>query len=109
MNLITAPLTRILLRRSKEFCTACLNNSWCRINEPEKLLKILKANALCVIFMILVSLENVQKCALGGCTMTSKTKINVFFTLLAPSGPFRSKKIQKALILAFEANIALSC
>ena len=31
----------------------------------------------CVIFMILVSLENVKKCALGGCTITSKTKINV--------------------------------
>ena len=35
--------------------------------------------SLCVIFMILVSLENVKKCALGGCTITSKTKINVFF------------------------------
>ena len=33
---------------------------------------------ICVIFMILVSLENVKKCALGGCTVTSKTKINVF-------------------------------
>ena len=29
------------------------------------------------IFMILVSLENVKKCVLGGCTITSKTKINV--------------------------------
>ena len=34
--------------------------------------------SLCVIFMILVSLENVKKCVLGGCTITSKTKINVF-------------------------------
>ena len=34
--------------------------------------------ALCVIFMILVSLENVKKCALGGCMITSKTKINIF-------------------------------
>ena len=33
--------------------------------------------ALCVIFMILVSLENVKKCVLGCCTITSKTKINV--------------------------------
>ena len=40
--------------------------------------------ALCMIFMILVSLENVKKCALGGCTITWKTKINVvwnFFSL----------------------------
>ena len=29
---------------------------------------------LCVIFMILVSLENVKKCVLGGCTITSKKK-----------------------------------
>ena len=49
------------------------------------LLKVLKdflclrmrSCALCVIFMILVSLENVKKCALGGCMITSKTKINV--------------------------------
>ena len=41
-------------------------------------------SALCVIFMILVSLENV--------------------TPLAPSGPLRSKKIQTMLILAIEAN-----
>ena len=34
--------------------------------------------ALCVIFVILVSLENVKKCVLSGCTITSKTKINVF-------------------------------
>ena len=34
--------------------------------------------ALCVIFMFLVSLENVKKCVLGGCRITSKTKINVF-------------------------------
>ena len=30
-----------------------------------------QVNALCVIFMILVSLENVKKCALGGCTIIS--------------------------------------
>ena len=29
-----------------------------------------KKYALCVIFMILVSLENVKKCTLGGCTIT---------------------------------------
>ena len=48
----------------------------------------------------------------GSCTITSKAKINVFwkffFTPLAPSGPLRSKKFQKTLILAFEANSALS-
>ena len=31
-----------------------------------------------------------------------------FLTPLAPSGPLRSKKFQKTLILAFEANSALS-
>ena len=35
------------------------------------------AKALCVIFMILVSHENVKKCVLGGCMITSETKINV--------------------------------
>ena len=57
---------------------------------------------------------------LGICTITSKAKINIFwkakinvfwnffFTPLAPSGPLRSKKFQKTLILAFEANSALS-
>ena len=38
---------------------------------------IVMAMALYVIFMILVSLENVKKCVSGGCTITSKTKINV--------------------------------
>ena len=33
--------------------------------------------SLCVIFIILVSHENVKKCVLGGCTITSKTKTNV--------------------------------
>ena len=46
------------------------------------------------------------------CTITSKNIINVFwnffFTLLAPSWPLRSKKFQKTLISAFEANSALS-
>ena len=37
--------------------------------------------ALCVIFMILVSFENVKKCVLGGCTITSKTKINGFYNM----------------------------
>ena len=40
-----------------------------------------------------------HKCVLGGCTITSKTKINVFwnvfFTPLASSGPLHSKKISK--------------
>ena len=69
--------------------------------------------SLCVIFMILVSLENVKKCVLGGCTITSKTKINVvwnfFLTPLVSSGPLRSKKFQTTLILAFEANSAVLC
>ena len=49
---------------------------------------------------------------LGNCTIISKAKINVFwkifFTPLDPSGLLRSKKFQKMLILAFEANSALS-
>ena len=48
------------------------------------------AATLCVIFMLLVSLENIKKCVLGGCTP------------LAPSEPLRSKKFQTTLILAFE-------
>ena len=58
--------------------------------------------------MILVSLENVKKCALGVCTITQKTKINVFWkkilTPLAPSEPLYAKKFQKTLTLAFEAK-----
>ena len=60
---------------------------------------------LCVIFMILVSLENVKKCVLGGCTITSKTKINIFWKNFFTS-TLRSKFFQKTL--TFEANIALS-
>ena len=47
--------------------------------------------ALCVIFMILFSLENVKKCVLGGCMITSKTKINIvwnFFSLCWGTTPF---------------------
>ena len=69
--------------------------------------------ALCVIFMILVSHENVKKCVLGGYTITSKTKINIFkkfyLTSLAASRLLHSKFFPKTLILAFEANSALSC
>ena len=50
--------------------------------------------ALCVIFMILVSLENV------------KNYSHVVARL--PSGTLRSKKFQTTLILAFEPNSALS-
>ena len=45
------------------------------------------AYTLCVIFMILVSLENVKKSVLGGCTITSKAKINVFWIFFERSGP----------------------
>ena len=37
-----------------------------------------EGRALCVIFMILVSRENVKKFVLCSCTITSKTKINGF-------------------------------
>ena len=36
-------------------------------------------------------------------------RLKSMFTPLAHSGPLRSKKFQKTLILAFEANSALSC
>ena len=39
----------------------------------------------------------------GGCTITSKAQI---FLFLKNSGTFHSKKFQKTLILAFEANSA---
>ena len=46
----------------------------------------------------------------GGCTITSKAKINIFWTFFIisppPSGLLHSKKIHKTLILAFEANNA---
>ena len=63
-------------------------------------------------FFCFCTFENVEKCVLGGCTITSKAKINVFwnffFTPLAPFGLLHSKKFPKTLILAFEANSALS-
>ena len=62
--------------------------------------------------MILVPLENVKKHVLGGCTITSKTKIIIFLKIFLHSpGPFEAtlfEKFQKTLILAFEANSALS-
>ena len=57
--------------------------------------------------MILVSLENVKKCVLGGGTITSKTEINFFEIFSHSAGLFGSapfEKFQKMLILAFEAN-----
>ena len=45
--------------------------------------------SLCGIFMILVSHENVKKCVWDGCTITSKTKIKVYWKIFAP---LRSKK-----------------
>ena len=51
-----------------------------------------------------------QKMCLGGCTITLKTKINVFwnffFTPLTPWAPLRLRFFQKTLILSFEANSA---
>ena len=57
---------------------------------------------------------NLNVC-LGGCTITSKAKINVFcnFFSLRCAGLFEaalySKKFQKTMILDCEANSALSC
>ena len=67
---------------------------------------------LILVFQVIVQLPKVF---LGGCTFTSKTKTNVFlnffFTpglLWGPSTAFHSKKFQKTMILAFEANSKLS-
>ena len=91
----------------------CLKESWWTDSRWKSRAKKKEIEeALCVIFMILVSHESVKKCVLGGCTITSKTLINVvwnlFFTPLPSSGPLRSKKFQTTLILAFEANSALT-
>ena len=65
--------------------------------------------SLCVISLILVSLENVKKCVLGGCTITSKTKINIVWKF-SHSGGGRSvwKNFKQRWFLPFEANSALS-
>ena len=55
-------------------------------------LKVVKNSTMCVIFMILVSLENVKKCVLRGCKITSKAKINVFSLLLC--WPLRSRSVR---------------
>ena len=86
-----------------------------RGEEPKVITMLLWSCALCVIFMILVSLENVKKCVLGGCMITSKTKINVFWKknltrlVSSASGPLSSKFFQKRLTLASEANSAFCC
>ena len=59
------------------------------------LLNCYKAIALCVIFMILVSLENVKKCVLGGCTITSKAKINVVRNIYSLRLPLQVHSIRK--------------
>ena len=62
-----------------------------------------------MIFMILVSHENVKKCVLGGSTITSKTKINVFWKKIELSGLEGAigvkKKFQETLILVFEVIV----
>ena len=61
------------------------------------------STALCVSFMILVSLENVKKYTLGGCTITSKTKINVFDKNFSLRWPFGA-----ALFEIFSKNVDFS-
>ena len=51
--------------------------------------------ALCVIFLILVSLENVKICVLGGCTITSKTKINIVWNFSHSAGSFWATPFEK--------------
>ena len=51
---------------------------------------------LCMIFMILVSLENVKKWVLGGRTITSKTKINLVWNFFLHSdGLFGTTPFEK--------------
>ena len=67
--------------------------------------------ALCVIFMILVSLENVKKYSHVVARLPQRLKSTLFEIFSHsgyPSGTLRSKKFQTTLILAFEANSALS-
>ena len=61
--------------------------------------------------MILVSLENVKKYSHVVARLPQRLKstwFEILFTLWYPSGTLRSKKFQTTLILAFEANSALS-
>ena len=51
--------------------------------------------ALCLIFMILVLLENVKKCALGGCTITSELKSTLFEIFSHSTGPFGAAPFEK--------------
>ena len=63
--------------------------------------------ALCVIFMILVSLENVKKYSHVVARLPQRLKsmlFEIFSTLRYPSGTLRLKKFQTMLILAFLAN-----
>ena len=57
-----------------------------------------------------ISISNVR---FGGCMITAKTKVNVFFIFFLhsgfPLGTLHSKFFQKTMILAFEVNSALSC
>ena len=67
-----------------------------------------KEEALCVIFMILVSLENVTKYFHVVARLPQRLKSTLFETpgTLRPSGTLCSKKFQTTLILAFESNSA---
>ena len=88
------------------FCLALSHKSagGMRVQMPPSCLH----GSLCLIFMILVSLEYVKKIILYGCMITSKTKINGFFKIFSSLwitfwGPSTRKKFQKTLILAFVA------
>ena len=60
--------------------------------------------------MILVSFENVKKCALDGCTITSKTKINVFWKIFRVQGARTEPRVkfffQKTVDLSLWGNRA---
>ena len=83
-------------------------NNWLEVGQK---VQIGMAFALCVIFMILVSLENVKNFwEVARLPQRLKSMLfENFLTPLVPSGPLRLKKFQTMLILAFEANSALSC
>ena len=75
------------------------DNGW---SDPEAERALLVA--LCVIFMILVLLEIVEKCALGGCTITSKAKINVIWKNFEGSGPQGAIRVKKFEVIMWPHN-----
>ena len=70
---------------------------------------IMQTTTLCLIFMILISLENVKKYSHVVARLPQRLKstlFEIFSNVGYPSGTLHSKKFQTMLILAFGANSA---